>query len=126
MAQLRITFGGSIQVITLGREATIGRAIEHAVCVPNDAAISRDHARLALVEGVWVIEDLESRNGTYVERDGRISRVTVRMLLVHGDTIRAGEAVIAFEAPEIGGQAAALAEAEVTTMIGRILPTPRE
>ncbi len=47
-------------------EATIGRDLDNTVCL-NDAKVSRKHARLFSSEGIWRIEDLGSRNGTFVD-----------------------------------------------------------
>lgn len=41
----------------------IGRADECDVCL-HDTTISRQHARLRFRDGVWVVQDLGSKNGT--------------------------------------------------------------
>lgn len=46
---------------------TIGRKSENDVCLPLDRRISRFHAQItSRGDGTWIIEDLDSRNGTFV------------------------------------------------------------
>lgn len=60
---------------------TIGRSTGNDILVPNQR-VSRLHARLRLVQGVWVIEDAESVNG--IEYQGnRVERIS----LTDGDRI---------------------------------------
>jgi DNA-binding NtrC family response regulator len=44
----------------------IGRGRESALQL-EDTALSRQHARISFRDGVWTIEDLASRNGTFVD-----------------------------------------------------------
>ncbi|HOU54839.1 MAG TPA: GGDEF domain-containing protein [Myxococcota bacterium] len=69
------------------REYRIGRSARCEFCFP-DATLSREHARLTRTDEGWVLEDLRSTNGTFVQQD----RVT-RHLLRHGDFIRLGSGV---------------------------------
>lgn len=57
--------------------------------VLNDAEVSRRHCRLVLQNDGYMIEDLGSTNGTFV--NGK--RVTAPLLLYHGDTIELGKSV---------------------------------
>jgi adenylate cyclase len=63
---------------------TIGRTPENDICV-NDDSLSRAHARLDVRNGVTVLHDLRSTNGTFV--DG--TRVE-RMMLGGGHTLAFG------------------------------------
>jgi pSer/pThr/pTyr-binding forkhead associated (FHA) protein len=47
---------------------TIGRAVTNAVCdiCLKDLSVSRTHARLQRVESTWLLADLSSANGTFV------------------------------------------------------------
>lgn len=63
---------------------TIGRHSRNSL-VLADARISRDHARLLAVEGGYAVEDLGSRNGTFVNQE----RVEFRRL-APGDRIDFG------------------------------------
>lgn len=89
------------QVINLGTVAlSLGREATNNV-VLNDPEISRRHARI-LPQGAsgagFLLEDLNSTNGTYVNEQ----QVTGRVLLQSGDVIQLGENVrIVFEMPAI-------------------------
>jgi pSer/pThr/pTyr-binding forkhead associated (FHA) protein len=54
-----------------------------------DPEVSRRHAVVRVVDGKPAIEDLGSRNGTYVN-DCRVDGITV---LAHGDRVRFGRTV---------------------------------
>jgi hypothetical protein len=53
------------QVFELQAETTIGRA-PHCTVVVDDARVSKVHARIVHSDGGWVVEDLDSTNGTLV------------------------------------------------------------
>ena len=53
----RITLGAGIN--------TVGRDKDADICI-NDASVSRAHARIVVEHGVAAVEDLESKNGTWV------------------------------------------------------------
>ncbi len=76
---------------------TIGRDITNDIVI-NDPEVSRHHARLIVTAGGYMIEDLRSTNGTFVNRQ----RLTSPYQLANGDLIGMGETVtLAYEA--IGG-----------------------
>ncbi|GII63440.1 FHA domain-containing protein [Sphaerisporangium krabiense] len=89
--QLIVT-GGPLQgtIIDLTETPiTIGRANDATLVLSDDYASSR-HARLFPQDGQWIVEDLGSTNGTYLDR----SKVT-RPTPVHlGVPIRIGKTVI--------------------------------
>ena len=68
---------------------TIGRSGDCTVVIDDDYASSH-HARISPHEGEWVIEDLGSTNGTYVQR----TRVTSPMRVPIGAPIRIGKTVL--------------------------------
>ncbi|HEY2769013.1 MAG TPA: FHA domain-containing protein [Solirubrobacteraceae bacterium] len=57
-------------------ELTVGR---HPACdiALGDPSVSRRHARLRFRDGTWMLQDLESRNGTWVN-DVRVGRCLLR------------------------------------------------
>lgn len=77
------TFELHKDVYTLGREA--GNDI-----IINDPQISRHHARLTLQGGSYVLEDLGSTNGSFV--NGR--RITGATALSPGDMVGLGDTVV--------------------------------
>jgi diguanylate cyclase (GGDEF)-like protein len=70
-------------------EATIGRGQTCEVRLPDDG-VSRAHARLAVDGEKIVLQDLDSRNGTY--HNGK--RVTGTITLADGDKIQIGRTTI--------------------------------
>lgn len=78
----------------LHQDATmIGRTLENDVVIP-DGTVSRQHARLVFANGHWVIEDLRSRNGTFVNKQQVLKEPVV---LQHGDEVRLGDDFLTFE-----------------------------
>ena len=74
-------------------EITIGRDVNADVVI-NAAEVSRRHCRLRLDAGSYIIEDLGSTNGTFVNGQ----RLTGPHLLRPGEVIMLGEAVsLAYE-----------------------------
>jgi len=88
---LRITAGvREGTTIELGASPiTIGRLPENTVVLEDDYVSGR-HARLYPHEGAWVVEDLGSTNGTYLDR----GRLTAPMVLPVGTPVRIGKTVL--------------------------------
>jgi pSer/pThr/pTyr-binding forkhead associated (FHA) protein len=77
------------KIFELGQdELTIGRDITNRIVI-NDPEVSRKHTRLILQSGSYVIEDLGSTNGTFV--DGQ--RLIGPHVLRPGETIMLGEKI---------------------------------
>jgi len=102
MAELEIVGGpGAGQTFQLERMTTVGRGEEVDLRV-DDASVSRRHARFVRnKDGQYVLFDLESHNGTLVNRD----RITA-CLLHDGDEIRMGRTVMIFHAHPVSAAAA--------------------
>jgi tRNA A-37 threonylcarbamoyl transferase component Bud32 len=71
---------------------TIGRGIGNELLL-QDETISRQHARLTFMGGQWVIEDIHSQNGVFVNK----TRVRRALALAHRDLIRCGDVEMIFE-----------------------------
>jgi pSer/pThr/pTyr-binding forkhead associated (FHA) protein len=83
-------------MIAVEDELIIGRLSEGAGRLLGDQEISRSHARLARDDhGVWMIEDLGSTNGTYVNS----LRITAPQSLALGDTIEVGATTLIVRDP---------------------------
>ena len=74
----------------------LGRSVEAQIRIPDSVA-SRRHARLVSMGGVFAVEDLGSRSGTFVNG----TRTEGATVLAPGDTIRIGNTDVVF-----GGEAA--------------------
>jgi pSer/pThr/pTyr-binding forkhead associated (FHA) protein len=68
---------------------TIGRANDSTLVLADDYA-SNNHARLVPSDGQWLVEDLGSTNGTYLDR----SKVTGPTPVPIGVAIRIGKTVL--------------------------------
>lgn len=72
-----------------GDQLIIGRDSSSAVAI-NDAEVSRKHARLNFQGGKYVIEDLGSTNGTFVNGQ----RLASPAVLKSGDVVSLGEQIV--------------------------------
>ena len=78
------------QTLLLEGASIIGRAPD-ATIVCDAPGVSRHHARIVMLNGVATLEDLGSKNGTYLKQE----RVTSAQL-ADGDEIRLGTAHLMF------------------------------
>ena len=72
--------------------ANLGRADYNDVCVPEES-VSTAHAKLQRREGVWILVDLDSTNGTFVDGE----RVRGEAPLVAGALLRLGDVQMVFD-----------------------------
>ncbi len=93
----------------------LGRADFNELRIP-DASVSTSHAKLQLREGVWVVSDLGSTNGTFVDGE----RVTEEVAVPPGATLRLGDVALLFEPMDLPGSAGA----EGATSVLRAAATP--
>src|SRR5438105_812779 len=70
----------------------LGRADYNDIVLP-DPSVSTSHAKLQRREGVWVLVDLDSTNGTFVDGE----RVRGEAPLAPGATVRLGDVQLLFE-----------------------------
>ena len=75
----------------LDSECVIGRAPDCAITV-SDGSISSRHARVTRSPEGFSIEDLQSRNGTFVNGE----KVDKPRLLADGDVVRLGKVIMTF------------------------------
>lgn len=77
-------------VVPLGNiQITVGRAPDSTLIIDDDYASSR-HARIYPSEGSWVVEDLGSTNGTWIDR----TRITSPTVLPVGAPLRVGRTTL--------------------------------
>ncbi len=82
---------GVREVPLSGGENVLGRESTAAVSI-DDATVSRHHARIVIDRGRAVLEDLGSKNGTWL----RGSRIATSQALSDGDQIRIGSVPMTF------------------------------
>jgi DNA-binding CsgD family transcriptional regulator len=79
-----------------GERITVGRSPASGLALPWDAQVSRTHASLECIDGVWtLLDDGRSTNGTFVNEE----RVQGRRTLRHLDVIRVGATRLRFHDP---------------------------
>jgi len=78
-----VTFPLEGDQLTIGRDASNGVAI-------NDSEVSRKHSRLSYQGGKYVVEDLGSTNGTFVNGQ----RLAGPVVLKPGDVVSLGEQIV--------------------------------
>jgi hypothetical protein len=77
-------------VIPLGTSPiTVGRAADSSLVLKDDYASSR-HARFFPSDGQWIVEDLGSTNGTWIDR----TRITGPTVLRVGSKVRVGRTTL--------------------------------
>lgn len=75
----------------LDSEYTIGRAPNNTITI-SDGSVSSNHACIRRTDAGFMLEDLQSRNGTFVNGE----KVTEKRLLADGDLIRLGKIIMTF------------------------------
>jgi pSer/pThr/pTyr-binding forkhead associated (FHA) protein len=88
---LVVTEGGlsGMSIDLTDQQITLGRANDATLVLNDDYASSR-HARIFPQDGQWIVEDLGSTNGTYLDRQ----KVTRPMPVPVGVPIRIGKTVL--------------------------------
>lgn len=94
----------------------IGRADYNDIVLP-DESVSTSHAKLQRREGVWVLVDLDSTNGTFVDGE----QVKGEAPLAPGATVRFGDVSAVFEPTD---DAAGVAKGGGTRMMEVMKPSP--
>lgn len=96
----------------------IGRADYNDLVLP-DESVSTTHAKLQRREGVWVLVDLDSTNGTFIDGD----QIKGEVPLAPGATVRFGEIATVFE-PTDEGAAVAKGSGTRVMEVMTLSPTP--
>ena len=82
---------GAARTVPLTGRLTVGRSNAAELCFPEDAGLSRQHfAFESDGDGGWTIQDLGSKNGTFV-------RVSGESPLFHGDYVFVGQQLLRVE-----------------------------
>ena len=77
------------QEYRLQKITDIGRESDHNDVVLNDPTISRQHARIRYEKGAFVIYDLASANGVFINGEQ-----VQRRVIAHGDRIKLGQVML--------------------------------
>src|ERR1700739_2483254 len=92
---------GQMKTIPLtGERLTVGRSSAAELCFPEDAGLSRQHFAFEYDGAEWTVQDLGSKNGTYVNN----TPLKARLILKPGDRITAGHLTVVYT-PDSGAAA---------------------
>jgi predicted component of type VI protein secretion system len=100
------------------QEITIGRDSATSMVAINDAQVSRRHARMELRGNAYVIQDLGSTNGTFVNG----TRISGMQVLNPGDTVAFGEGIVLAFEPAVDSNATILSGQSAQTLIPKPAP----
>src|SRR5512144_3451508 len=99
--------GGAERRETFDRtEINVGRVQGNDLMLPK-GNVSKRHARLLFRDGRFIVTDLNSTNGTYVNR----RRITQATIVREGDRIYVGDFVLRIELPGGEGEVVAAGDA---------------
>ncbi len=87
MLKIKVKFGDKVlKELRIEKPVvTIGRDVDRDVHIDN-LAVSKNHAQILDLKGTYVIEDLDSTNGTLLN-DKKIRKETLK----HGDVVTVGK-----------------------------------
>ena len=96
MPGLRHSTPQGVTIRPLRETFTIGRDAQNDLALPDDPKVSQQHARIRQEGDTYVIEDLQSTNGTFLEREFEVTRITSPQELRPNDVIRVGSTRLVF------------------------------
>ncbi len=103
-------------------EIIIGRDASNLIAI-NDAEVSRKHAKLIQQNSTYVIQDLGSTNGTFINGQ----RITTSQELKPGDTVTLGENIVLMYETGFDPNATVISSAQSLKTVAPVqkpLPTP--
>ena len=83
--QIVISQAGETLDLELGSETTVGRSAHNKLQIREDY-VSKSHARISQNEGHFFVEDLNSKNGTFLND----KKVNSNQMIANGDILRFG------------------------------------
>ena len=95
--------------------STIGRAVENDIVIASKR-ISREHARISRDGRKYILEDMSSTNGTFLNSE----RVLAPVALRDGDQISVGDVTFSFHDPETTARETPFPELEINLEAGLV------
>lgn len=96
---------------------TIGRKSDNSVVLADDLKVSRHHAAISWQEDAYILQDVGSANGTYLNQ----KRVTKPEKLYDGDIIQIGDTTLLVQIPDADTKPSLKPQAGVEELEGTIL-----
>lgn len=103
-------------------EIIIGRDASNVIAI-NDAEVSRKHAKLSLQNSAYVIQDLGSTNGTFINGQ----RISTPQELKPGDTVTLGENIVLMYETSFDPNATVVSSAQIPKIVAPVrtpIPIP--
>jgi hypothetical protein len=97
MPGLRHSTPQGVTIRPLRETFTIGRDAQNDLALLDDPLVSHQRACIRHVGDMYVIEDLHSTNGTFPDREFKVTRITPPQPLLPHDIIRVGSSRFVFE-----------------------------
>ena len=106
-------------------EIIIGRDASNVIAI-NDAEVSRKHAKLSLQNSMYVLQDLGSTNGTFINGQ----RITGSQELKPGDTVTLGENIVLMYETAFDPNATVVSSAQIPKTVAplqkpSLVPAPK-
>ena len=101
------------QHLLTGQGACIGRAVDCDIVIVSKS-VSRQHARIRPEGHYWLLEDLDSTNGTFLND----IRLAVPQKLRDGDQITIGDLTFTFHDPDVTTRDSPIPDLEVDIQAG--------
>jgi predicted component of type VI protein secretion system len=97
MPGLRHSTPQGVKILPLRETFTMGRDAGNDLALSDDPMVSYQHACIRQVGDTYVVEDLQSTNGTFLERALKVRRITSPRQLRPNDVIRVGSTHLVFD-----------------------------
>jgi pSer/pThr/pTyr-binding forkhead associated (FHA) protein len=96
---------GQVYTFDMKARIRIGRDLENEITLLDDPAVSRYHGEIMWDNGYWILRDLDSQNGIFVEGTGRLginsgTRVRGEVSIDGGQLFRIGRTWLRFQTVE--------------------------
>ena len=98
----------------------IGRDEKVNTCAVKHASVSRQHAQIMNDAGTWMVEDLKSTNGVFVNE----SKISGKTPLKNGDVVRVGDIPFKFELFQEIGSTQVLKKSDAPAKPAAAAPPP--
>jgi pSer/pThr/pTyr-binding forkhead associated (FHA) protein len=93
-------YDGQVYSFDMKSSIRIGRSPENDIALPDDPSISRQHGEIVWENSHWILRDLDSQNGIFVEGTGKLgsgNRIRDEIVIDGGQLFRIGRTWLRFQ-----------------------------